>query len=98
MRNRLRYDLNMKIKLTKKSTMATCLAGAPASNQFHMKAVLPKGAQHVGTATVWSDGIVVTTCSGRLVGKAKTKDEAKQMIHEFHKASPMYLGFEKELA
>lgn len=87
----------MKIKLTKQNTMATCLAGTPAANQYHMKAYAPKSAQHVGTATVWPDGIVVTTCSGRVVGKAKTKDEAKQMIHDFHKASPMYIGHNEEL-
>ena len=54
-------------------------------------------AQRVGMAEITEDGIVVKTCSGRPVGVAKTRKVACQMIHEFHRSNPMYMGYDAEL-
>ena len=115
----------MKIQLTKRNTIATCLAAPlaaqPGTQEYHMKAIGAggKSAQHVGKAIVYPDGlnpwkhlnspgititeddlnpfILVETCAGKRVGKAKSKDEARQMIHDFHKSNPMYIGHNQEI-
>src|SRR5437588_642095 len=77
-----------RIVFTQRNTMATTFSPSvrQGGKAYFLKAKSDKSAQHVGYAIVYPEMIEVVTVSGQLVGIAKDRAEAAQMIDSFHRA------------
>ena len=76
------------IAFTQRNTMATTFSPAAKGNTYFLKAKSGNGrsVQLVGYATVVApDQIEVSTVSGKSVGVAKSRDDAKKMIDAYHR-------------
>lgn len=96
-------DSTYRIVFTQRTTMATTFARPieKGGKAFYLKAKSAKSAQHVGYAIVYPDMIEVTTASGSLVGIAKNRAEAAQIIDTYHRTSnadAYWLWTDKKLA
>lgn len=92
-----------RIVFTQRNTMATTFSPSikEGGKAYFLKAKSDKSAQHVGYAIVYPDMIEVVTVSGTLVGVAKDRAEAAQMIdsyHRTHNAEDYWLWTDKALA
>lgn len=77
-----------RIIFTKRNTMATTFSPAAAGQTYFLKAKSQRSAQHVGYATVIAPNhIEITTVSGKSVGVAKSRSEARQMIDTYHRTN-----------
>ena len=79
------------IVFTQRNTMATTFSRPveKGGKAYFLKAVSEnkKSRQHVGYAIVYPDMIEVVTVSGTLVGIAKDRAEAAQMIDTYHRTN-----------
>lgn len=96
-------DTTYRIVLTQRNTMATTFSPSvrEGGKAYYLKAKSAKSAQHVGYAIIYPDMIEVVTVSGALVGIAKDRKEAAQMIDAHHRtnnADGYWLWTDKELA
>ena len=95
----------MKILFTKRTTLSTSMTKLiNGEEQFHLKASAHggKSTQGLGKATVLLNGdIMVTSSNGTFVGRAKSRQEAREMIHAYHcanaKAGKYCYGFADEV-
>lgn len=78
-----------RIVFTQRNTMATTFSPnvKKGGKAYFLKAKSDKSAQHVGYAVIYPDMIEVVTVSGQLVGVAKDRAEAAQMIDAYHRTS-----------
>lgn len=79
------------IVFTQRTTMATTFSRPieKGGKAYFLKAKADNGksVQHVGYAIIYPDMIEVTTASGSLVGIAKDRAEAAQMIDAYHRTN-----------
>lgn len=76
------------IVFSQRRTLSTCLSPAvpQGGNMYYLKAVGRGSSQHVGYAVVNAPGcIAVTTIPGKMIGTAKTRAEAAEMIDSYHR-------------
>lgn len=78
-----------RIIFTQRNTMATTFSPSirEGGKAYYLKAKSDKSAQHVGYAIVYPEMIEVVAVSGNLVGIAKDRAEAAQMIDTYHRTS-----------
>jgi hypothetical protein len=97
--------ISYRITFTQRNTMATFSHHRvrKGGRAYFLKAVSEnkKSRQHVGYAIIYPEMIEVITVSGSLVGIAKDRKEAVQMIDSYHRTSnadTYWMWAEKELA
>lgn len=94
-----------RIVFTQRNTMATTFSPSvrEGGKAYFLKAKSGNGksVQHVGYAIIYPEMIEVVTVSGALVGIAKNRPEAAQMIdshHRTHNADAYWMWANKTLA
>jgi hypothetical protein len=82
-------DSTYRIVFTQRTTMATTFSRPieKGGKAYFLKAKSAKSAQHVGYAIIYPEMIEVVTVSGVLVGIAKDRTEAGQMIDRYHRTN-----------
>lgn len=92
-----------RIVFTQRNTVATTFSPnvKEGGKAYYLKAKSDKSAQHVGYAVVYPEMIEVVAVSGNLVGIAKDRTEAAEMIDTYHRtnnADDYWLWADKVLA